>query len=226
MHDLPTKVKGVSSLLIMVKMQLYDNGGQMETAESLHACWFGGEADDAAADRQSKLWWSKSAELDAELAARFTPLIDAARAGTLAGWADTPQGALALILLTDQLPRNVYRGTAQAFASDPIARSIAVAGLDQGFDRRLKPIERVFFYLPLEHAESMADQDRSVALYTRLFQEAPTSRVEQYRNFLTYALRHRRVIERFGRFPHRNAIIGRASRPEEIAFLQEPGSSF
>jgi uncharacterized protein (DUF924 family) len=226
MHRLPTKVKGVSALLIMVKMQLCDNGGQMETAESLHACWFGGKADDAAADRQSNLWWKKSDAQDAELAARFTPLVEAARAGKLDSWADTPQGALALVLLADQLPRNIYRGTAVAFASDPIARAVASAVVDQGLDRRLEPIERVFLYLPFEHAESMADQDRSVALYTRLFNEAPSAQLERYRNFLTYALRHRRVIERFGRFPHRNAIIGRISTPEEVSFLQEPGSSF
>lgn len=198
----------------------------METAESLHAYWFGGKADDAAADRQLKLWWSKSAALDAELAERFTPLVQAARAGGLDNWADTPTGALALILLTDQLPRNIYRDTAAAFASDTMARAVAAAGLASGWDRQLRPIERVFFYLPLEHAESMEDQDRSVALYTRLFQEAPMASLERYRNFLTYALRHRRVIERFGRFPHRNAIIGRASTTEEVSFLQEPGSSF
>ena len=198
----------------------------METAESLHARWFGGKADDAASDRQSKLWCGKSAETDAELAERFTPLVEAARAGALDDWAETPQGTLALILLTDQLPRNIYRGTGAAFASDARARAVAVAALDRGWDRQLLPIERVFIYLPLEHAESMADQERSVALYTRLFQEAPEKQLERYRNFLTFALRHRRVIERFGRFPHRNAILGRESTPEEIAFLQEPGSSF
>ena len=198
----------------------------METADSLHAYWFGGKADDAAAERQSKLWWSKSVALDAELATRFTPLVEAARAGALSDWADTPQAALALVLLTDQLPRNIYRDTAAAFASDAMARAITVASLERGWDRLLAPIERVFLYLPLEHAESMADQTRAVELYTRLFQEAPSSSLERYRNFLTYALRHRRVIERFGRFPHRNAIIGRESTADEISFLQEPGSSF
>jgi uncharacterized protein (DUF924 family) len=198
----------------------------METAESLHTHWFGGKADDAAADRQSKLWWGKSDETDAELARRFTPLVETARSGALEDWATTPRGALALVLLTDQLPRNIYRGTAAAFASDPMARALAIASLDRGWDRQVLPIERVFLYLPLEHAESMEDQDRSVALYTRLFQEAPASQVERYRNFLTFALRHRRVIERFGRFPHRNATLGRESTDEEIAFLQEPGSSF
>jgi len=198
----------------------------METAESLHAFWFGGKADDAAPDRQSKLWWGKSAALDAEVAARFAPLVQSARAGELNEWAGTPQRALALILLTDQLPRNIYRGAAAAFASDPAAREIAVAGLERGFDAQLKPIERVFFYLPLEHAESMADQNRAVSLYTRLFLEAPAAQLERYRNFLTFALRHRRVVERFGRFPHRNALLARESTPEEISFLQEPGSSF
>lgn len=198
----------------------------METIESLHAFWFGGNADDAAADRQSTLWWGKSAATDAEATARFLPLVQAAGAGTLDGWAGTPQGALALILLTDQLPRNIYRGSAAAFASDPIARATTVAGLEQGMDRLLVPIERVFFYLPLEHSESMTDQDRAVSLYTRLVGEVPAAQAERYQNFLTFARRHRRVIERFGRFPHRNAIIGRESTPEELSFLQEPGSSF
>jgi uncharacterized protein (DUF924 family) len=198
----------------------------MEKAESLHAYWFGGAADDSAAQRQSRLWWSKKPDQDAELARRFGVLVEAARSGALAAWADTAQGCLALILLTDQLPRHIYRGTAAAFSSDPMARALCLAGLDKGYDRQLKPVERVFFYLPLEHSESMADQERSVALYTSLFQQVPESQVEQYRGFLTFALRHRRVIERFGRFPHRNALLGRESTAEEAAFLTEPGSSF
>ena len=198
----------------------------METAESLHACWFGGAADEAAAQRQSKLWWSKSAELDAELARRFGGLVAAARSGALDDWTATPQGALALILLTDQLPRNIYRGTPAAFVSDPIALSVCVAGLASGADRQLAPVERVFFYLPLEHAESLAEQDRSVALCTQLLAEVPDAVAERYRGVLDYAVRHRQVIARFGRFPHRNAILGRASTAEEIAFLAEPGSSF
>jgi uncharacterized protein (DUF924 family) len=198
----------------------------METAESLHACWFGGAADEAAAQRQSKLWWSKSADLDAELARRFGGLVAAARSGALDDWTATPQGALALILLTDQLPRNIFRGTPASFASDPIALSVCVAGLASGADRQLTPTERVFFYLPLEHAESLAEQDRSVALCTQLLDEVPDAVADRYRGVLDYAVRHRQVIARFGRFPHRNAILGRASTAEEIAFLAEPGSSF
>jgi uncharacterized protein (DUF924 family) len=198
----------------------------METAQSLHACWFGDTTDDRSADRQAKLWWSKSAETDAELARRFTPLVESARSGALAGWAGSPREALAFILLTDQLPRNIYRGTAAAFALDRMAHAVATAGIDSGQDRQLVPIERVFFYLPFEHAESMADQDRAVALFARLLQEAPADSRETFDNFHRYALRHRQVIERFGRFPHRNLLMGRESTAEEISFLQEPGSSF
>lgn len=198
----------------------------METADSLHACWFGGAADDAAAQRQKKLWWSKSLEIDAELARRFGGMVEQARCGGLDDWRTTPQGALALILLTDQLPRNIYRGTAAAIASDHIAREVCLAGLASGADQELKPMERVFFYLPLEHAESMPLQDRAVELYTALLQQASAASAAQYQGFLDYAVRHREVIARFGRFPHRNAALGRASTALERAFLEQPGSSF
>lgn len=198
----------------------------METAQSLHDYWFGGLADSEAGQRQAKLWWGKDAALDAELTERFGSLVTAARSGRLEHWSDSAQGRLALILLTDQLPRNVFRGTPEAFASDPQARQLCLAGLERGDDKALAPIERVFFYLPLEHSESMADQDHAVSLFTALSQAAPPPLMEQYRGFLSYALRHRQVIERFGRFPHRNAVLGRQSSPEETAFLAQPGSSF
>lgn len=198
----------------------------METAQSLHQYWFGGVADHESGQRQAKLWWSKDAALDTELTERFASLVTAARSGQLEQWNDSARERLALILLTDQLPRNIFRGTPAAFASDPVARQLCLAGLDRGDDKALKPIERVFFYLPLEHSELMQDQDQAVKLFTALFQAVPQPVMEQYRGFLTYALRHRHVIERFGRFPHRNAILGRQSTPEETAFLAEPGSSF
>ena len=198
----------------------------METADSLHDFWFGGAADESAAQRQATLWWGKSAEVDAEVARRFGALVEEARNGALDAWRLTPQGALALILLTDQLPRNIYRGTPAAFASDSIAHDICVAGLGSGFDQLLTPVERVFFYLPLEHAESLAAQDRSVAQYTALLEQLPESARETFHGFLDYAKRHRVVIEQFGRFPHRNAILGRVSTVEEVEFLKKPGSSF
>lgn len=198
----------------------------METAQSLHQYWFGGIADHASGQRQAKLWWSKDAALDAELTERFGSLVTAARLGQLERWNDSAQERLALILLTDQLPRNIFRGTPEAFASDPLARQLCLAGLERGDDKALKPIERVFFYLPLEHSELMPDQDHAVRLFTALFEAVPEPVMEQYRGFLMYALKHRHVIERFGRFPHRNALLGRQSTPEETAFLAEPGSSF
>lgn len=210
----------------IVKMQFCNLAHTMETADSLHDYWFGGTADDAAGQRQARLWWSKDAMLDAELSKRFGDLAAAARSGALDAWSGTAQGRLALILLTDQLPRNIFRGTPAAFASDHQARQLCVDGLARGDDKLLRPIERVFFYLPLEHSESMQDQEHSVRLYTALFQQVPQSAMEQYRGYLTYALRHRRVIERFGRFPHRNQILGRPSTAEESDFLKEPGSSF
>jgi len=198
----------------------------METAQSICDFWFGGVADDEAGKRQAKLWWSKDAGLDAELTERFSGLVTAARSGQLEQWNDSALGRLALILLTDQLPRNIFRGTPEAFASDPQARQLCLAGLERGDDKTLKPIQRVFFYLPLEHSESLIDQDHAVSLFAALLQAMPQPVTEQYRGFLTYAQKHRHVIQRFGRFPHRNAILGRQSSAEETAFLAEPGSLF
>jgi uncharacterized protein (DUF924 family) len=160
------------------------------------------------------------------LAQRFGNMLEAARSGAYASWMETPRDALALILLTDQMPRSIYRGTPLAFASDTVALAVARQGIEAGQDRQLRPLERVFFYLPFEHAESMAEQDRSVALFSALFQQAPPDRMELYRGYLTFALRHRHVIACSGRFPHRNAVLGRESTEEERVFLSEPGSSF
>ena len=120
----------------------------------------------------------------------------------------------------------MYRDTAQAFAYDGLARTWCTEGLAIGIDQELRPIERVFFYLPLEHAESLEDQDRCVALFERLLQDVPPGQRPVFEGFYDFALRHRVIIERFGRYPHRNAILGRPSSPEEAAFLQEKGSSF
>jgi uncharacterized protein (DUF924 family) len=133
---------------------------------------------------------------------------------------------LALILLLDQLPRAIHRDTAAAFAQDAKARRVAGQGLDSGADRLLRPIERLFFYLPFEHSEVLDDQDRSVELFRELLLEVPPSHRETFAGFVDYAVRHRDVIKQFGRFPHRNVILGRESTPEEKAFLEQPGSSF
>ncbi|WP_337073018.1 DUF924 family protein [Aeromonas veronii] len=200
----------------------------MQPWQSLLALWFGNEADDVLrATRQAPLWWGKSSETDALLASRFGELAEAAAKGSLAHWADLPSGRLALILLLDQLPRNIHRGTPAAFARDPLARDLCLKGLSIGADKSLSPLERVFFYLPLEHAESGEQQARSVALFEALAAEqAGTPAQATFAGFTDFARRHQVIIERFGRFPHRNDILGRTSTPEEATFLQQPGSGF
>ena len=200
----------------------------MQPWQPLLDLWFGDEADDVLrATRQAPLWWGKSSETDALLASRFGELAEAAAKGSLAHWADAPSGRLALILLLDQLPRNIHRGTPAAFAQDPLARDLCLKGLSIGADKSLSPLERVFFYLPLEHAESREQQVRSVSLFEALAAEqAGTPAQATFAGFADFARRHQVIIERFGRFPHRNDILGRTSTPEEAAFLQQPGSGF
>ncbi|UYB72520.1 DUF924 domain-containing protein [Aeromonas veronii] len=200
----------------------------MQPWQPLLDFWFGDEADDVLrATRQAPLWWGKSSETDALLAKQFGAQAEAAANGELADWADLHHGRLALILLLDQLPRNIHRGTPAAFARDPLARDLCLKGLSIGADKSLSPLERVFFYLPLEHAESREQQARSVALFEALAAEqAGTPAQATFAGFADFARRHQMIIERFGRFPHRNDILGRTSTPEEATFLQQPGSGF
>jgi len=190
--------------------------------------WFGeDEPDDAKlARRQRALWWSKNEATDSEIAARFESWVTAVAAGELKTWAATPSGLLALILLTDQFPRNIYRGTPQSFAYDPQALRWSRNGLAKGMDRKLRPVQRVFFYLPFEHAESRADQEQALRLFQQLLDEVPDAQKAVFDGFMKFAVRHHDIIARFGRFPHRNAILGRKSTAEEEAFLRTPGSSF
>lgn len=199
----------------------------IETAESIREFWFGTHNDDAAvAAQKSKLWWAKSDAADGEIRTRFQTSTLAAASGALDKWSATPYGALALILLTDQFPRNMYRARPESFSFDPIALHWALHALAHGFDALLRPIERVFVYLPLEHAESLTLQHRSVTLYEKLLNDAPAEQASTFSGFVNFATRHRDVIARFGRFPHRNAILGRSSTEEEVAFLKTPGSGF
>lgn len=199
----------------------------MEAADSIHEFWFGTDKDDVkAADQQKKLWWSKDTALDDLIAQRFKQLTVAAGDGSLNSWSTNPRGLLALILLTDQFPRNMYRGTPDSFAYDHIALQWSSQALRQGVDQLLRPIERVFVYLPLEHSESIADQKRAVQLFEQLAKDVPATQKTTFDGFLQFAIRHRDVIARFGRFPHRNEILRRPSTEEEIVFLKTAGSSF
>lgn len=200
---------------------------KLEQVELILEYWFGTEADDlVAANQHAALWWKKNPQVDQEIRERFASLLDAAANGDLDAWLTHPRGRLALIILADQFSRNMYRDTPRSFAFDLFAQTWCKAGLDSGADRVLRPIERVFFNLPLEHSESLEDQQRSVALCKSLAENAPAAHRELFDGYLRYAERHREIVQRFGRFPHRNAILGRASTEEEIAFLQQPGSSF
>ncbi len=199
----------------------------MEDIRSIHDYWFGSNPDDAvAAAEQAKIWWTKNPVIDAQMRARFRVYVEAAGRGELGDWAAIPLGRLALILLTDQFPRNIYRDTAQAFAFDPFALRYCREGIALGADRMLRPIERVFCYLPLEHSESLNDQHESVRLFSRLLEDVVPEHKLKFQGYLHFAIRHRDIIERFGRFPHRNRMLGRVSTAEEAAFLETPGSTF
>ena len=159
-------------------------------------------------------WFDPDPEFDAELRARFEKHHRKAVSGELDDWANTPRGCLALVILLDQVPRNIYRDDARAYASDAQALTLARRAIEQGLDRSLSQVERLFLYMPFEHSEDLADQERSVGLMATL---------DENPGWLDYARKHRDVIARFGRFPHRNAVLGRASRPEEERFLAEGG---
>jgi uncharacterized protein (DUF924 family) len=180
----------------------------MDEIQAVIGYWF--------APGQQDRWFAADPGFDGEIRARFLPLVERAAAGELGAWAGSAEGSLALCLLLDQFPRNIWRGTARAFACDRLARDVARAALAAGHDRDLPPDRRPFLYLPFEHSEDLADQDRCVELMRQLGDP----------QMLDYAQRHRDIVARFGRFPHRNAILGRPSRAEETHFLQQPGSSF
>lgn len=158
------------------------------------------------------LWFAKDAQFDQRFRSRFATAYESAVRGELSSWSSTPQGALAVLILLDQYPRNSFRGTARMYATDGIAREIALRAVDAGFDRQLPPELRLFVYLPFAHSENMADQDRSVALVRNL---SATD--------LEHAEHHRNIIQRFGRFPHRNAILGRVSTRAEQKYLDAGG---
>jgi uncharacterized protein (DUF924 family) len=167
------------------------------------------------------LWFRKSDETDRQIAERFGPLIEQALRGELEAWAAEPRSALAQIVLLDQFTRNSFRDTPRAFAGDKRALAAAMALVGSRQDEALLPVQRVFVYLPFEHAEGIGMQEEALRLFTRLVTEAP-----ELQNMLDYAQRHHAVVQRFGRFPHRNAILGRQSTAEEIEFLKQPGSRF
>jgi uncharacterized protein (DUF924 family) len=187
----------------------------MSTAREVLQFWFGNVRGD-----RRKAWFFKDPAFDAEIRTRFLTLHEAAARGELAVWKDDPEGALALIVLTDQFPRNMFRGEARAFATDPIALGVARHVIEKDWDTDMLPVERMFAYLPYEHSEVLADQERSMQLF------APLAAFKETEDTADYARRHWEIVKRFGRFPHRNAALGRAGTAEETEFLLRPGSGF
>jgi uncharacterized protein (DUF924 family) len=189
--------------------------------------WFGTlqSPNEIAADK-GKLWFGKRASQDLEARTRFGDQVEQALAGGLTEWAQCPEGWLALVLLLDQLPRMIYRDTPKSFSGDLRAQALVAQGIAADFDRQLRPIQRVFIYLVFEHCENLAVQNEAVSRFIDLVEQQPEADRAVFADNLDYAERHQKIIARFGRFPHRNAVLGRESTAEELAFLSGPGSRF
>ena len=191
--------------------------------------WFGElKEGEAPSSDYYKKWFAKRIEIDQYIKTTFEDDLELAVGGKLKSWENTPRGTLGLIILLDQFSRNIYRGTLKAFAQDSIALEICLRGIEKGFDIKLHPVERLFFYMPLEHQEDLEIQKKSVEYFSmleKLFLSSP-SLASMLSEFRKYAEMHYVIIKRFGRFPHRNEILGHESTPEEIEFLKQPGSSF
>lgn len=191
--------------------------------------WFGDLREGELPDKEKQMtWWMKSEEFDDLVRQRFEKYVLLAEKGELSHWLETPLGTVAFIIVVDQFPRNIYRDTPEAFSRDSLALRTCIEGIEKGFDRNLHPAHRTFFYLPLMHSENLEIQNLSVEKYSVLENEYVSH--PQIRETLAcstdFAGRHFDIIKRFGRYPHRNAALGRESTPEEAEFLKEPGSSF
>lgn len=197
----------------------------MAKVEDVHRFWFGEDLENNPTQK-NELWWKRPAGIDEEITAKFSGLLTEIAAGQHADWPRSVRGALARVLVLDQFPRHIFRGRPQAFAYDALALASTRQGIADGSDTKMLWIERAFFYLPLEHSEDLKMQELSVQKFKELVAETPAQWQDYIRDNARFADRHHEIVARFGRFPHRNAILGRVSTPEEIAFLKEPMSSF
>jgi uncharacterized protein (DUF924 family) len=191
----------------------------MSSPQEILDFWFGREGEEGYGEFR-EAWFTKDPEFDREIRDRFEPVYEEAAAGRLDHWKSEARSCLALILVLDQFPRNMYRGDAQMYAADEKAREAARHAVEHAYDRELSPYGRLFAYLPFEHSEELEDQRLSVELFRGLATEMGSE------DLLGYAVRHLEIVERFGRFPHRNEILDRRTTPEEEEFLRGPDSSF
>ena len=211
----------------MRNMLAASNNFSVSDWERVLDLWFGAlDASGLADAAHAAQWWRKDPAFDESLRARFGADHAAAMAGERAEWTQTPRGRLALVIVLDQLSRNMFRDTPEMFAGDRAALRVAMEGIEIGHDQALQPDERAFLYMPLMHSEVLDHQDRCVALFAKLTDSVEGPVRARMARSLKAALQHREIVARFGRFPHRNTILGRTSSPEEQAFLKEPGSSF
>ncbi len=189
--------------------------------------WFTGrELDSPRIDARMDRWFGDNPEMDAEIRGQFGGLVEQASSGELDSWAESARGRLALIILIDQFRRNIFRGTAEAFASDAKALKLCVDGIVAGAHKELGPVEQIFYFMPLQHAESRKVQAKSVSIYQALANRVSDTLRETFLTTAQFAELHRDIIDEFGRFPHRNKVLGRASTPEEDAYLSEDVPSF
>jgi len=191
-----------------------------ELALQIHAYWFGSGTDwlQIIADNRRR-WFEKGQQLDAQISSRFKVALTSAHQGAFDAWQHSAVGIMALILLLDQFPRHIFRGQAEAFSSDAKALQICLAGMDAGIDATLSPVQQSFYYLPLEHAEDLAMHDRCIEVLTQRLGEAAAEFKPYLTNSLEYVHRHRKIIARFGRYPHRNDVLDRVSSKEEQDYL-------
>lgn len=198
-----------------------------DEANEILQFWFGDACNGPAeAKARERFWFRGSTTVDDAIRERFLPLVEAALRGDLVAWAAEPGTALALTLLLDQFPRNVWRGTARAFAGDALALATTREALAVGFLERLELVQRAFLLLPLEHSESLADQHESVRCFTALAASVPEAWRPLFDGYVEFARQHLEIVERFGRFPHRNRALGRDPTPEELAWLEGGGAVF
>jgi uncharacterized protein (DUF924 family) len=207
------------------KFYFLDKNVSMTRADELLQFWFGEEFEKDPF-RNSSYWFEKNPAFDLEIKTRFEREIDAAMEGQLEDWKRDAKGRLAFIILLDQFSRNIYRGTPRMFSQDAVALEVTLEGIRIGADRLLHPIQRTFFYLPFVHSEDLKMQEKALEIYSQLLKEADEKFKKALSEKYQYAARHQEIIRRFGRFPHRNTILGRPSTADEIEFLKEPGSSF
>jgi uncharacterized protein (DUF924 family) len=194
---------------------------------SIHDFWFGSLGDDDSySESLFGRWFQSGDEIDDQIRRDFGELVEAAGSGELAGWRESAEGALALVILLDQFTRNIFRGTGDMYKFDARAREIAEEAVTAGFDCLLHPVKAAFFYFPFEHAEDLEAQDKSVTLFRMLPRRVAEEHRGQYHGFIDYAIAHRDIVARFGRFPHRNELLGRETTPGEARFLELAGSGF